>query len=525
MSAMIVSLMSLVFGTILGALGFWVQRRVTADRNRQNAMSEADRILSRARNEASKLERDAKQKAKDLENRIRKNTENDIQKQKQNLKRLEDDIKNREAQLENDFKRKQLQLEKRGQEAESQAEKVKIAEQRLKTLEEQAEKELADYRNRVAQVSQMSSEEAKRELVRALEDEAKIEASKRLAQIEEDLEKESAARARRVISVALSRYAAEYTSERTVSIVALPSDEMKGKIIGREGRNIRALEAACGVDLIVDETPESVVISGFDPVRREIAKRALEKLMEDGRVHPGRIEEVIDKVKKDLLKSIREDGEKACFELGLHGVHPEIMKLVGSLKYRSTSLLNNYVHSMEVAWLAGMMAEEVGADVKLARRAGLLHDIGKAVEHSVDGSHPNVGAEMAKRYGESDVVVQAIRSHEGDIASNDVISFIVQTANLMSNSRTGAKRPGLDSFVRRLEDIESIGNSFDGVSRTFAVQSGREVKVLVESAKVTDEQAQMLSRDIARKIERELNYPGQIKVSVVRETRIVEMAR
>lgn len=525
MTETLVALMSLILGCVLGAVGLWVWVRVNNEKKRGSALQEAERIVQRARSEAGKIERDAKQKAKDLEGRIRKTTENDIQKQKQSLKKLEDDLKNRQAGLENDFKRKQLQLEKRSQEAESLKDKVKVTEQRLATLESAAQKEMQELQRRLEQAAQMSAEEARRELVSALEADAKLEASRKLAVIEEEMERESASRSRRILSVALSRYASEYTSERTVSIIPLPSDEMKGKIIGREGRNIRALEAACGVDLIVDETPESVVISGFDPVRREIARRALVKLMEDGRVHPGRIEEVIDKVKKDLMKSIREEGEKACFELGLHGVHPELMRLVGMLRYRSTALLNNLVHSMEVAWLAGSMAEELGVDVKLARRAGLLHDIGKAVEHTVDGSHTLVGAETAKRYGEPEAVVQAILAHEGDRPAVGVIPFIVQTANLMSNSRPGAKRPGLDSFVRRLEDIESIGNSFDGVTRTFAVQSGREVKVLVESSKVTDEQSQMMARDIARKIERELNYPGQIKVSVVRETRVVELAR
>jgi ribonuclease Y len=300
---------------------------------------------------------------------------------------------------------------------------------------------------------------------------------------------------------------------------------MKGKIIGREGRNIRALEAACGVDLIVDETPEAVVISGFDPVRREVARRALEKLMEDGRVHPARIEEVIDKQKKELFKAMKEDGDKACYELGLHGVHPELIKTLGSLKYRQTLAQNIYAHSMEVAFFAGMMATEIGVDIKKARRAGLLHDIGKGLDHSVEGSHAVIGAEYAKKHGESAEICHAIRAHHDDEKPQSALAFLVQAANALSNARPGARRQSMDSYVRRLEDMESIGNSFDGVVRTFAIQAGKELRVLVESSRVTDEQASMLSYDIARKIERELSYPGQVKVNVVRETRVVEHAR
>ena len=325
--------------------------------------------------------------------------------------------------------------------------------------------------------------------------------------------------------MAVARYAGEFTSERVVSVINLPNEEMKGKIIGREGRNIRALEAACGVDLIVDETPEAVVISSFDPVRREVARKALEKLMEDGRVHPARIEEVIDKVKKDIFKTMKEDGDKAVFELGLHGVHPEVVKILGSLKYRNTMTQNVLAHSIEVGFLAGMMAGELGIDVKRARRAGLLHDIGKGLDHTMEGSHAVVGAEFLKKYGEAEPILHAVRAHHDDEKPNTVLAFLVQAANILSNSRPGARRQSMDSYIRRMEDMESIGNSFDGVVRTFAVQTGKELRVLVESSRVTDEQASMLSYDIARKIERELNYPGQVKVTVVREVRVIEHAR
>jgi ribonuclease Y len=325
--------------------------------------------------------------------------------------------------------------------------------------------------------------------------------------------------------MALSRFAGEYTSERTVSVLSLPSDEMKGKIIGREGRNIRTLEALCGVDLIVDDTPEAVVISGFDPVRRELARKTIEKLMEDGRVHPARIEEVVEKMRSELNKTVREEGEKICVELGVTNLHPEIMRVLGSLKYRQSFTQNTLNHCIEVASLAGIMAGEMGSNVKLARRAGLLHDIGKGIDHTVEGNHAIVGAEFCKKFGENEAVCHAIRAHHDDEKPNSTIAFIVQAANILSNSRPGARRPGMENFINRLQDLESIGNSFDGVQKTFAVQAGREVRVLVEASRVTDDQAVMLSRDVARKIEREMPHLGTVKVSVLRETRSVEMAR
>ena len=350
------------------------------------------------------------------------------------------------------------------------------------------------------------------------------EANEALSKIEEEAKKEANKKALQILSVALSRYASEVATERTVSIVALTSDEMKGKIIGREGRNIRALEAACGVDLIVDETPESVVISSFDSVRREVARQTLERLMEDGRVHPARIEEVVDKVKSDLMNTVREDGEKACFDSGVHNMNANLMNKLGELKYRTLDSHNLYGHSLEVAAMAGMIADEVGANTKLAKRAGLLHAIGLAIEHTVEGSYAEVGADFAKRNGEKEVVAQAIRCHAGGEAVT-TIDHIVQVAYNLVSSRPGVRRGMLQNFIKRLEDLESIGNSFDGVNRTVAIQSGKEIRVLVDSGKITDDQSSMLSRDIARKIERELNYPGQIKVSVVRETRMVEHAR
>ena len=371
----------------------------------------------------------------------------------------------------------------------------------------------------------MSQEQAKRELFQVLEETAKVEASKRIAEIEEEAIKESEKKSRNVLARALARFASEYTSERTVSVMSLTSDEMKGKIIGREGRNIRTLESMCGVDLIVDDTPETIVISGFDPIRRELARRTIDKLMEDGRVHPARIEEVVEKQKAELTKSMKEEGDKVIAELGIGSLHAELTKMVGSLKYRSTHAQNALNHSLEVAHISGLLAAEIGSNVKIAKRAGLLHDIGLAADHTFEGNHAFVGADLAKKYGESEEVCNAIRSHHEDEKPNSSIAWIVHAANVLSNARPGARRNQMDNFINRLKDLESIANSFDGVIKAVALQAGREVRVLVESARVTDDQSMMLARDIVKKIEREMAYAGQVKVTVVRESRSVEIAR
>jgi ribonuclease Y len=512
-------------GLIGGGASVVAYRRLQDERKLKNASVEAEKILHRAKSEASRIDRDSRQKAKDFEIRARKNAESDIQKQKQKLAAQEQNYRDKEKKLEQEQQLALQRAESKLAAAAGVEEKVRIAEKRLQEQQDELENRKLELVQQLQKASSMTADQAKEQLVAAMEDQARHEAGRRAIVIEEEAKAQAEKKAKRIISLAISRYSGEYAAERTVSVVALPSDELKGKIIGREGRNIRALEAACGVDLIVDDTPEAVVISAFDPVRREVARRALERLMEDGRVHPARIEEVIAKVKSELFKSIKEDGDKALFELGILNVNPEIVKLVGSLKYRTSYTQNNYTHSIEVGFLAGMMASELGADVKAARRAGLLHDIGKALDHSVEGSHAVIGAEFAKRHGEREPICHAIRSHHEDEKPNSVIAHLVQAADALSSARPGARRSMMESYIRRLEDLESIGNSFDGVIRTFALQAGREVRVIVEASKVTDEQSIMLSRDVARKIERELNYPGQIKVTVVRETRAIEHAR
>lgn len=525
MNEFIVPLLMAIIGLFAGAVGATYAKRMKDEKTKRGAEGEAERILSKARSDAQRVDRESKQRAKDFETRARRSAESDIQKQKQKLQQEERQLHDKEAKLEKEFQSKETELESRLQEIAGRDEKIRIGEKRIAELEAEAQKKQDELRARIETVSGLSAAEAKREMVEALTQDAQAEAAKRAIEIEESAKAEADTKAKRIIAMAVARYAGEYTSERTVSVINLPNEDMKGKIIGREGRNIRALEAACGVDLIVDETPEAVVISSFDPVRREVARRALEKLMEDGRVHPARIEEVIEKVKKEIFKVMKEDGEKAVFELGLHGVHPEIIKVLGSLKYRHTLTQNVLQHSIEVGFLAGMMAAELGVDVKRAHRAGLLHDIGKGLDHTMEGSHAVVGAEFLKKYGEHEAVCHAVRAHHDDEKPTSVLAFLVQAANVLSNSRPGARRQSMDSYIRRMEDMESIGNSFDGVVRTFAVQTGKELRVLVESSRVTDEQASMLSYDIARKIEREINHPGQVKVTVVREVRVVEHAR
>jgi len=519
------TVIAVVAGLVLGGVGVFIVKKLQDDAKKKSAKVEAEKIINRAKSEAAKVDRDAKGRAKDFETRARKNVEIEIQKQKSQLKNKESQLERRMKEIDDQAKQKLDELDRSQTNLKSREEKIAIAEHRTAEYEKKSIEQLDGLKHKLESVAQMTTEAARRELMEAVESEAKNMAAKKVQEIEKEAEKEADRRAKKVLAVAVSRFASEYTSERTVSVMPLPSEEMKGKIIGREGRNIRTLEAICGVDLIVDDTPEAVVISGFDPVRRELAKRTLEKLMEDGRVHPARIEEVAEKQKVELNKHLREEGEKVCVELGVPNVHAELHRVIGSLKYRHTHTQNLLNHSMEVAYLAGIMAAEMGANVKLARRAGLLHDIGKAIEHTVEGNHAVVGADFAKKYNETEAVCHAIRAHHNDEPPSSVVAHVVQAANKLSNSRPGARRPGMENYINRLSDLESIGNSFDGVQRTFAVQAGKEVRVIVEASRVTDDQSIMLSRDIARKIEREMPHLGQVRVAVVRETRSVEMAR
>ena len=526
-SAMEISvfLISAIGGLVLGLVGIGIYGKILTDKKKDEASKEADRVIHRAKSKAAKIDREAKSKAKDFENRARRNAEADIRKQKQKVQQEENNLKDKQNRLEKEYRQKIENLEAKSKELEERKEKLIIGEKRIQTLEKSIDDEIARLEKKLESVAGMTADEAKAELKSVMTSEVEKEIHDKLKAIEEEGERQFREKSRRLMAQAIARYASEVSTERTVTTIAISGEEMKGKIIGREGRNIRALEACCGVDVVIDESPDSVIISSFDPVRREVARRSIERLMEDGRVHPARIEEVTDKIKTEIVSEMKDDGEKACVDLGVIGVHPSILNLLGNLKYRQTETQNLYQHSIEVAYIAGLIAAELGHDVMVARRAGLLHDIGRAIDHTVEGSHAVAGAEFARKHGEKEKIVKAIRQHENEEPAESVLSHIVQAANNLSKARPGARREMMETYIRRLEDLESVANSFDGVERTFAIQSGKEVRVIVDSSRVTDEQAGMLSRDISKKIQRELNYPGQIKVAVVRETRIVEHAR
>ena len=524
-ATIITLLLSFALGIIAGLLILFVYRKLLDDKKKNTAQKEIDRIINRSKSKALKIERDSKKKVADFETRTRRNVEQEIQRQKQQLQNNQKQLQEKEKRLEREHQRRTEKVQHKMNDLEERNDHIQMIEKRIAEREGQVHQEIDALQEKLLNVSQMTQEEARKELKTSMEEQVRREISPHLTQIEENMKKDAHKKSLRILTTAISRYASEVATERTVSTVALTSDDMKGKIIGREGRNIRSLEAACGVDLIIDETPETVVISSFDPVRRELARVSLKKLMEDGRVHPARIEEVVAKAKTELFNNIREDGEKACFDVGIQGVHPSILNLIGGLQYRHSGMQNLYKHSIEVSNICGLIAAEIGYDEKLAKRTGLLHAIGKCIDHSVEGSYSEVGADFAKRHGEKRHVAQAIRLHSQFQKPDTVLGHIVQAANNLAEARPGARRSTMESYIKRLADLESIGNSFDGVSKTFAIQSGQEIRVLVDSGKITDDQAQMLSRDIAKKIERELNYQGQIKISVIRETRIIENAR
>ncbi len=421
--------------------------------------------------------------------------------------------------------RKSSQVDAKEDELGKREQSLGQQEEGLRGREQEIEKLIHERKAGLEKLSGMSSEEAKEQLLQSMESEARHDGAKRIKQIEDEAKEMADKKAKEILSLAIQRYAGDYVAEKTVSVVPLPSDEMKGRIIGREGRNIRAIEAATGIDLIIDDTPEAVIVSGFNPVRREVAKLALERLIADGRIHPARIEEVVNKAVQDVDTAIREAGEQATFDVGVHGIHPEIIKLIGRFKYRTSYGQNVLQHSLEVAFLCGIMASELGLNVKQAKRAGLLHDIGKAVDHEIEGSHAVIGADLARKYGESPKIVHALAAHHEDEKPESILAVLVQAADALSGARPGARREMLETYVKRLDDLERIGTSFSGVSNCFAIQAGREIRVLVSSEEVSDDQSYVIARDIARKIEDEMTYPGQIKVNVIRETRAVEYAK
>lgn len=485
------------------------------------AEEQAKEILARASEEAERIKKQAEAEAREKDAARQAEFEAQTREKRRKLTELERRLLHKEEALE----RRYQNLERKERDLSLKERRLYTKEKELELLEQKINETLQKQTEELERIAGLTQEEAKNMLIRKIEDEAKLQAIQTIRRIEEETKERSKALAREIISNAIQRSAAEHVVETTVSVVDLPSDDMKGRIIGREGRNIRALEMATGVDIIVDDTPEAVILSSFDPLRRELARMAIEKLVADGRIHPARIEDIVEQVKVELEEKIKQEGENTLVELGIQNMHPELVKYLGKLKYRTSYGQNVLQHSKEVALLAALMAKELGADVNVALRAGLLHDIGKAVDKDYEGTHTELSVELAKKYGESEAVVQAIASHHRDIDFPSVEAVLVQAADTLSAARPGARRELLETYIQRLEKLEQIATSFEGVAKAFALQAGREIRIIVDAQKVSDDRAALIARDIAQKIKEELDYPGQIKVVVIREMRAVEYAR
>jgi ribonucrease Y len=513
-------ILGFVLAAIVSLVVFGLRRRSTADADR-DADQARERLLTDARREAESIQRAAEIQARDDLLRLRTDYEAESRDQRRELQAAE----KRQAQRDLELDKRSAALASQASDIERRDMALREREAQTQALQEEARKLVEESRKALERAAGMTREEAKAALMAEMTAETRHEAAKRIRLIEEEAKGDADRRAKRVVAVAIERLAGEFVAERTISVVHLPTDDMKGRLIGREGRNIRAIEAATGVDLIIDDTPETVVISCHNPVRREIARIGVEKLISDGRIHPGRIEEVVRKAEHEVEEVIREAGQKALFEVGVHGVHPEIVKLLGMLKFRYSYGQNVLAHSVEAAFICGVMAAELGLNPKQARRAALLHDIGKSLTHEVEGSHALIGADIARKYGESAKICNAIAAHHEEVAASTILAPLVDAADALSGARPGARREVLESYVRRLDDLERISNSFFGVEKSFAVQAGREIRIFVEPTKINDDEAVVLARDVARKVESEMTYPGQIKVTVIREMRATELAR
>lgn len=504
----------LITGLAVGALGGFTYHKKTEERKFRGALSEADRIVQEASKKAETVKRDIVAEGKEEIHRLRQELDRDTKERRSELqraeRRLEQKEENLDRKLEN-ISRKEEELKNKNEQVQSKLDRLSDQEQELIA--------------KLEQIAQLTQEEAREQLLAEVEADANHYIGLRLKELEERAKRDADRRAQEIVATAIQRCSVEFTSDVVVSVVNLPSDEMKGRIIGREGRNIRTFETLTGVDLIVDDTPEAVTLSSFDPVRREVARLSLERLVVDGRIHPARIEEIIERAEKDVQAQIIETAEEALLETGIKNMHSELAKIIGQLRYRTSYGQNALSHSLEVAHLAGVMAAELGLDEQKARRAGLLHDIGKAVDHQVEGPHAKIGADLAKRYGESPDIVNAIASHHEDEEPQTIYAVLVAAADAVSASRPGARRESLDAYVKRLEKLEEVAKTFSGVSKAFAIQAGREVRVAVAPTVTDDGEMQKLAYDIARKIEEELRYPGQIKVTLIRETRAVEYAK
>jgi len=508
----------IVLGVAVGiAVGFGIgiaYRKKVAEREIGSAEQEATRLINEAIRSGESRKKEMLLEAKDEIHRSRTEHDKEVKERRAELSKQERRLQQKEETLDKKtdaFERKEEELARRMAEvaqAKEEAEAVKKA--HLATLE---------------QISGLSQEQAKQFLLQNVETEVRHETAMKIKEIEQQMKDECDEKAREILSIAIQRCAADHAAEATVSVVPLPTDEMKGRIIGREGRNIRTLETITGVDLIIDDTPEAITVSSFDPVRREIARLALEKLIADGRIHPTRIEDMVEKARRDVERTIREEGERACYETGVHSLNPELVKILGRQKYRTSYGQNVLNHSIEVSHIAGLMAAELGVDVALAKRAGLLHDLGKSIDHEVEGSHIQLGADLARKYKENPVVINAIEAHHGDVEPKSVIAVLVQAADAVSAARPGARRENVENYIRRLQKLEELTGGYPGVEKAFAIQAGREVRIMVKPEEVTEDNMILLARDIAKKIEAELEYPGQIKVNVIRETKAVEFAK
>ena len=507
----------IVIGIVCLAAGFaggYVYRRNIAEAKIANAEEAVKKMIGDAQKRAETIKKETVLEAKEEAYRIKNENEKELRERRNELQRNERRLLQREETLD----KKIDGIEQREQQLNQ---KIKEAENTEASIKELYDKQLKELET----ISGLSMDEAREILLSSVERDARHDAAIMLRDIEAKTKEEADKRARNIISLAIQRCAADHVAETTVSVVSLPNDEMKGRIIGREGRNIRALETATGVDLIIDDTPEAITLSSFDQTRREVARMTLERLIGDGRIHPARIEETVEKCRHDLELQMKREGERAVMELGIHGLHPDLIKLIGRLKYRTSFGQNALTHSMEVAWVAGLLAGEMGVNVTMARRAGLLHDIGKALDHEIEGSHVQIGVDICRKYKENTQIIHAIEAHHGDVEPKTPLAFIIQAADAISAARPGARRENVESYVKRLENLEEISSSFEGVEQAFAVQAGREVRILVKPDVISDDQVILLARAIAKKIEDTLDYPGQIKVNVIRESRAVEYAK
>ena len=508
----------IILGVAVGvAVGFAVgiaYRKRVSEREIGSAEAEATRIINEAIRSAESRKKEMLLEAKDEIHKSRTEYEKEVKERRSELSKQERRLQQKEESLDKKtdaFERKEEELARRMAEvAQEQAAAEEVHKQHLATLE---------------QISGLTQEQAKQFLLDSVEEEVRHETAMKIKEIEQQMKDESDEKAREILSIAIQRCAADHAAEATVSVVPLPTDEMKGRIIGREGRNIRTLETITGVDLIIDDTPEAITVSSFDPVRREVARLALEKLIADGRIHPTRIEDMVEKARRDVDRTIREEGERACYETGVHGLNPELVKILGRQKYRTSYGQNVLNHSIEVAHIAGLMASELGVDVTMAKRAGLLHDLGKSIDHEVEGSHVQLGADLARKYKENPIIVNAVEAHHGDVEPKSVIAVLVQAADAVSAARPGARRENVENYIRRLQKLEELTGSYPGVEKAYAIQAGREVRIMVKPEEVTEDNMILLARNIAKQIEAELEYPGQIKINVIRETKAVEYAK